>query len=79
MNSTLIGNELRAVRSRLNLSLREAEKITGIRAQKLSVYENGKVNIKVCTLEKILNSYGSSLYIFFKDIYEYTHRNFEQT
>ncbi len=74
MNSILIGNELRAVRSRLNLSLREAEKITGIRAQKLSVYENGKVNIKVCTLEKILNSYGSSLYIFFKDIYEYTHR-----
>lgn len=79
MISILIDNELKATRSRLNISLREAEKITGIYAQKLSTYESGKVNIKVCTLEKILNAYDSNLYIFFKGIYEYAHRKCIQT
>lgn len=74
MNSVLIGNELRALRSRMNLSLKDVEQKTGIYAQKLSIYENGKVNIRVCTLEKILDAYNSNLYIFFKDIYEYTHK-----
>ena len=75
MNSVLIGNELRALRSRMNLSLREVEQKTGIYAQKLSIYENGKVNIRVCTLEKILKVYNSNLYIFFKTLYEYSHKN----
>ena len=73
MYSNLIGNELRAIRSRLNISLNKAQEMTGIYAQKLSEYENSKVNIKVYTLEKILNAYGLNLYIFFKNVYEYTH------
>lgn len=78
MYSEMVGNELRALRSRLNLSLRDAQKITGIFAQKLSDYENSKVKIKVYTLEKILIAYGTNLYIFFKSIYEYTHNNQNQ-
>lgn len=73
MYSKIIGNELRAIRGRLNISLKEAEKITGIYAQKLSEYENNKVSIKVSTLEKILNAYNVNLCIFFKTIYENTH------
>ena len=42
MYSVLIGNELRATRSRLDISLREAEQLTGIHAQKLSIYMKSK-------------------------------------
>jgi len=38
-----------------------------------SEYENNKINIKVLTLEKILKAYDLNLYIFFKNIYEYSH------
>lgn len=75
MYSQMVGNELRAIRSRLHLSLKEAEEKTGIYAQKLCDYENNKVNIKVFTLEKILKAYNTNLYIFFKNIHEYTHND----
>ena len=74
MYSNLIGNELRAIRSRNNLSLKEVEEKTGIYAQTLSEYENNKIKIKVSTLEKILKvAYNTDLYIFFKALYENTH------
>lgn len=74
MYSNFIGNELRAIRSRNNLSLKDVEEKTGIYAQTLSEYENNKIKIKVCTLEKILkDAYNTDLYIFFKSIYENTH------
>lgn len=78
MYSNLIGNELRAIRNRCNYTLKDVEKITGIHAQTLSEYENSKVRITVSTLEKIVKSYGLDLYIFFKTIYEYTHKNKEE-
>lgn len=72
--SALIGNELRAIRNRHNMSLKELQDKTGIYAQTLSEYENNKVKIKVCVLEKILiNGYGLDLFYFFKTIYENTH------
>ena len=72
--SALIGNELRAIRNRHNMSLKELQDKTGIYAQTLSEYENNKVKIKVCILEKILTyGYGIDLFYFFKAIYENTH------
>lgn len=72
--STLIGDELRAIRNRYNMSLKELQEKTGIYAQTLSEYENSKVKIKVCILEKILMSgYNIDLLYFFKTIYENTH------
>ncbi len=72
--SVLIGNELRAIRNRHNMSLKELQDKTGIYAQTLSEYENNKVKIKVCILEKILTyGYGIDLFYFFKAIYENTH------
>lgn len=72
--STLIGDELRAIRNRYNMSLKELQEKTGIYAQTLSEYENNKVKIKVCILEKILMSgYNIDLLYFFKTIYENTH------
>ncbi len=74
--STLIGDELRAIRNRHNMSLKELQQKTGIYAQTLSEYENNKVKIKVCILEKILISgYGLDLLYFFKTIYENTHNS----
>ena len=74
MYSEKIGNELRAIRSRHNLSLKDLEGLTGIYAQTLSEYENGKIKIKVSTLEKILlTAYKMDLFIFFRNIYENTH------
>lgn len=75
MDSEKVGSELRAIRNRLGLSLKDVENSSGIYAQTLSDYENNKVNIKVCTLEKILNVYNTNLFIFFKTLYEYTHNN----
>ena len=54
MYSNLIGNELRAIRSRNNLSLKEVEEKTGIYAQTLSEYENNKIKIKVIYANKQL-------------------------
>ena len=75
MYSQKIGNELRAIRGRHNFSLKDVEEKTGIYAQILSAYENDKINIKVCTLEKILTcAYNMDLLIFFRTIYENTHK-----
>lgn len=73
MYSKYVGNELKAIRNRNNLSLKQLEEKTGICAQNLSEYENNKVQIKISTLEKILSVYNMNLFIFFKQINEYTH------
>lgn len=75
MYTNLIGNELRVLRNRYNYSLKNMEEITGIHAQTLSEYENNKVKITVFTLERILKAYNIDLFIFFKNIYEYTHNS----
>jgi transcriptional regulator with XRE-family HTH domain len=73
MYAELIGDELRSIRNRYKYSLKNIEEITGIHAQTLCEYENGKVKITVFTLERILKAYNMDLYIFFKIIYENTH------
>lgn len=75
MYANLIGDELRSIRNRYKYSLKILENMTGIHAQTLCEYENGKVKITVFTLERILKAYNMDLFIFFKNIYEYTHNS----
>lgn len=75
MYSQLVGNELRSLRGRYNMTLEDLSNKAQISKQKLSDYENNKVKMSVYVLEKIVNSYNIELPIFFKSIYEYTHIN----
>lgn len=75
MINELIGNELRSLRGRFNYTLKDVENKTQIHAQTLCEYENNKRKITVFTLNRILcNAYNQELHIFFKNIYEYSHK-----
>jgi len=70
-----IGNELKCIRARKNLTLEEAEKLTGICKNTLSVYENYPQRLKLGKLFYILEKYQISEDIFFDNVCEYIRQN----
>lgn len=74
MYSTQVGNELKAIRNRNNLTLENVEEQLGIKKNTLSIYENNSEKIQMGTLEKLLNFYNEDIYIFFKNVSEYIHK-----
>lgn len=62
-----IADELRALRSRKNLSLVELSDILGISKDTISRYENATTPINIDTLEKFLTYYNIDFDIFFKN------------
>lgn len=68
-----IGRELKVLRVRNALTIKEVEGLTGIKSQTISNYELGKTNITLNQLARLLEAYKENLYIFFNRLYEYSH------
>ena len=66
-----IGRELRVIRVKKGLTLKEASKITGVHYNTLSEYENYPERIKLGKLFDLLKSYQIDEDIFFNNICEY--------
>lgn len=73
MISQDVGKELKAIRIRKGLTLQDVENAVNIHKNTISFYENHSEKIKLNVLEKLLNYYDISMYIFFKNICEYIH------
>ncbi len=71
----LVAEELKNIRIKNNLDLKEVAKDNNISAKNLQKYEDNQKIITLETLEKLLNYYKADSYIFFKKICEYTHIN----
>ncbi len=63
-----VGSELKIVRIENNDSQEELAKKTGIAPSTISRYECGDYSIDINKLEKLLEPYNISLYIFFNRI-----------
>ena len=68
-----VGKELKAIRIRKGLILQDVEDAVKIHKNTISFYENHSEKIKLNVLEKLLNYYGISMYIFFKNMCEDIH------
>ena len=73
MISQDVGKELKAIRIRKGLTLQDVENAVNIHKNTISFYENHSEKIKLNVLEKLLNYYDISMYIFFKNLCEYIH------
>ena len=71
--SNLVADELRAIRSRLDLTIEEVASKTNINKDTISRYENKKTSPNLDILEKLLNFYNVDFDIFFNSIYANTH------
>ncbi len=60
--------KLRGLRAEKGLSLEEVAKTTGINKDTISRYENSNVSMQLWILNDLVESYGTNLEIFFKDI-----------
>lgn len=74
MNSKSIGSELRSLRIKQRKPIKEVCKDLGINTSTLYKYERDASDIQLETLEKVLDYYGTDLFIFFRIIGEYNHR-----
>lgn len=68
-----VGKELKALRIRNGYTLQDVENALNIHKNTISFYENHSEKIKLNVLEKILDFYGISIYIFFKNMCENIH------
>ena len=66
MISQDVGKELKAIRIRKGLTLQDVENAVNIHKNTISFYENHSEKIKLNVLEKLLNYYDISMYIFLK-------------
>ena len=66
-----IGIELKRKKKKKNLTLEDAEQITGIHKNTLSTYENHPQQLKLGKLFHILKSYNVNEDIFFDNVCEY--------
>lgn len=64
----IIAEELRSERARLNLSLIDLSKKTGISKDTISKYENSQGIMQLDILEKLINFYGYDFFNFFSKI-----------
>ncbi len=68
-----VGYELKALRIKNGLTIEAAAKLLEINEDTLCEYEKDASNIKISSLNKILEFYEEDIFIFFKSINEYTH------
>ena len=77
INGKLVGNELKSLRTKNNLSLEQVSQALSLHFNTLSKYEKDASDMQLGTLEKILNYYQVDELIFFKVIREYNHNNID--
>lgn len=70
-----VGYELKALRNRNGLTIENAAEGLNINKDTLCKYENDASNIQIGKLKKILDFYKEDIFIFFKNINEYIHKN----
>lgn len=73
LDGKLIGEELKSLRSKKDLSIDTVSNALGIHFNTLSKYEKDASDMQLGMLEKILNYYKIDELIFFKVIREYNH------
>lgn len=66
-----VGRELRVIRMRKGLTLKQASKITGVHYNTLSEYENYPEKMKLGKLFELLEKYEVDETIFFENLCEY--------
>ena len=66
-----VGRELRVIRMRKGLTLKQASKITGVHYNTLSEYENYPEKMKLGKLFELLEKYEVDEAIFFENLCEY--------
>lgn len=73
IDGKIVGSELRSLRMKKRLSAEEVCDNVGIHINSLYKYEKDASLLKLETLEKMLDYYGTDVFIFFKMISEYNH------
>ncbi len=71
LDTKLIAEELRSLRTKKNQTIEEASRNIGIHPNTLSKYEKDASDMQLGILEKVLEYYGIDELIFFKIIREY--------
>lgn len=67
-----VASRLRELRAGKKMTLKEVSDISGISVDTIARYENNKTSITINNLYKLLDTYDTSLIIFFKEIYAKT-------
>ena len=73
INGKLVGNELKSLRTKNNLSLEQVSQALSLHFNSLSKYEKDASDMQLGTFKQLLNYYGIDEIIFFKVIREYNH------
>lgn len=73
INGIQVGEELKALRNKKDLSLEQASKDLNVHSNTLSKYEKDASDMQLSTLQNVLRYYGVDELIFFKVIREYNH------
>lgn len=73
-----IGKELKITRIRNNLELHDVSNDLKLNKETLRRYENNASGLSVERLEELLNYYKVNKDIFFKNVCEYMHVNFQK-
>lgn len=73
IDGKIVGSELRSLRMKKRLSAEDVCDNVGIHINSLYKYEKDASLLKLETLEKMLDYYGTDVFIFFKMISEYNH------
>lgn len=73
IDGKIVGSELRSLRMKKRLSAENVCDNVGIHINSLYKYEKDASLLKLETLEKMLDYYGTDVFIFFKMISEYNH------
>ena len=61
---------LRGLRAERNMTIEDVANKTGINKDTISRYENSNVSMQLYIIDKLVDCYGVSLDIFFKNIYD---------
>lgn len=65
--------KLRGLRAEKGYTIEKVANDTSINKDTICRYENSNVSMQLWILDKLVNFYGSSLDIFFKEIYDKKH------
>lgn len=74
IDCSLVGQELKSLRSKSNKSIEEVSNAIGVHFNTLSKYEKNASDMNLSLLEKLLDYYKVDELIFFKVIREYNHK-----
>lgn len=73
IDGKLVADELKSIRTRKGLSIKQVSEDIGIHFNSLSKYEKNADDMQLNILEKLLAYYNIDELIFFKVIREYNH------